>query len=135
MTGPTTKGMRITGWTLTGLTAAFLLFDVALHVTKNANAVAAFDDLGWPQALLVTVGAIELACLVLYCIPRTSVLGAIVLTGYLGGAVATNLRVAKPLLGYVLFPVYVGLMAWGGLYLRSARLRALIPCVSGEDGP
>ena len=72
-------------------------------------------------------GCLELACLVVYAIPRTSVLGAILLTGYLGGAVASHVRIGSPLFGFVLFPVYVGLLIWGALFLRDDRLRALIP--------
>ena len=83
--------------------------------------------LGYPQNLVVEIGIILLACTVLYIIPRTCVLGAILLTGYLGGAVASQLRIGEPLFGYVLFPVYIGILAWGGIYLREARLRALIP--------
>ena len=83
--------------------------------------------LGWPVSLAIPLGILLLSCLALYAIPRTAVLGAILLTGYLGGAVATHVRVADPLFSHVLFPVYVGAMLWGGLYLRDARLRALIP--------
>jgi hypothetical protein len=123
------KGRRVTGWVLTGLATAFLLFDTALHVGREAHAVAAFDELGWPQHLLVTVGLIEAACLLLYLVPQTSVLGAVLLTGYFGGAIATNLRVEKPLLSTVLFPVYLALFVWGGLWLRSPRLQALFPLI------
>jgi DoxX-like family len=70
---------------------------------------------------------IELVCLVLYLVPRTSVLGALLLTGYLGGAIATHVRVGSPLVGYTLFPIYVALFIWGGLYLRETRLRELLP--------
>jgi hypothetical protein len=73
------------------------------------------------------IGVVELVCLTLYAIPRTSVLGALLLTGYLGGAVATHLRVENPLLGYTLFPLYVAALVWGGLYLRNERLRAVVP--------
>jgi hypothetical protein len=75
----------------------------------------------------VGIGLLELVCLVLYVIPRTSVLGAILLTGYLGGAVATHVRVGSPMLTHVLFPIYVAALVWGGLFLREARLRALVP--------
>ena len=76
--------------------------------------------------------AIELVCLVLYLVPRTSVLGALLLTGYLGGAVATHVRVENPLLTHTLFPLYVGAMLWGGLYLRESRLHALLPLRRGD---
>ena len=86
-----------------------------------------FGQLGYPVSLALGIGAVELACLVLYVIPRTSVLGAILLTGYLGGAVATHVRVGSPLLTHVLFPIYVAALVWGGLFLREGRLRALVP--------
>jgi hypothetical protein len=110
-----------------GLVAAFLLFDAVIHVLQLPFAVEATMQLGYPASSVFTIGAAELACLLLYLIPRTSVLGAILLTGYLGGAVATHLRVGSPLLGFTLFPFYVGALLWGGLYLRNERLRALVP--------
>jgi hypothetical protein len=105
----------------------FLLFDVVIHFMKPAPVVTGFEQLGWSASLSVPLAIIELVCLVLYVIPRTSVLGAVLLTGYLGGAVATNLRVGAPLFTNILFPVYVGLFLWGGLYLRDAGLRAVFP--------
>jgi DoxX-like protein len=84
-------------------------------------------QLGYPGHLIRGIGIIELVCLALYVIPQTAVLGAILLTGYLGGAVATHVRVESPLFSHILFPVYVALLIWGGLYLRDDRLRALIP--------
>ena len=83
--------------------------------------------LGYPETVIVPLGIILLTCTILYVIPRTSVLGAILLTGYLGGAVATHVRVGDPLFTHVLFPVYLGVLIWGGLYLRDDRLPALIP--------
>jgi hypothetical protein len=76
---------------------------------------------------VLVIGVIELVCLVLYLVPQTSVLGALLLTGYLGGAIATHVRVGSPLMSHTLFPIYVALMVWGGLYLREGRLRALLP--------
>ena len=76
---------------------------------------------------MLTIGLIELVCLALYLIPRTSVLGALMLTGYLGGAIATHVRIGSPLPTHTLFPIYVALMVWGGLYLRESRLRELLP--------
>jgi hypothetical protein len=87
----------------------------------------AFVKLGYPTSLAVPIGIVLLVCVVIYVIPRTSVLGAILLTGYLGGAIATHVRVGDPLFSHVLFPTYVALLLWGGLYLREDRLRALIP--------
>ena len=125
--GPQSSGRLWAGRILTALPVLFLLFDVVIHFTKPAPVVTAFEALGWPASLSVPLAIIELVCLVLYLIPRTSVLGAVLLTGYLGGAVATNLRVGAPLITNVLFPVYVGVFLWGGLYLRDARLREVFP--------
>jgi hypothetical protein len=125
--GPQSSGRLWAGRILTALPVLFLLFDIVLHFTKPAPVVTGFESLGWPVSLSVPLAIIELFCLVLYLIPRTSVLGAVLLTGYLGGAVATNLRVGAPLFTNVLFPVYVGVFLWGGLYLRDARLREVFP--------
>jgi hypothetical protein len=89
--------------------------------------VEASEQLGIPAGLARTLGVLTLACTLLYAFPRTSVLGAILLTGYLGGAVASHLRVGDPLFTHVLFGVYLGVLIWGGLYLRDGRLRTLIP--------
>jgi DoxX-like family len=89
--------------------------------------VEAFNQLGYPVSLAPAIGILELACVVIYVIPRTAVLGAILLTGFLGGAVAIHVRVGDPLFTHTLFPIYVGVLVWGGLFLREARLRALIP--------
>ena len=110
-----------------GLVTAFLLFDAAIKVLRLPIAVEATVQLGYPASSVLTIGVAELVCLVLYVIPRTSALGAILLTGHLGGAVATHLRVGSPLLGFTLFPFYVAALLWGGLYLRNERLRALVP--------
>jgi hypothetical protein len=83
--------------------------------------------LGYPDSAVRVIGAILLACLMLYLIPRTAVLGGILLTGYLGGAVASNLRMGNPLFRYTLFPIYVGVLIWGSLLLREERLRAVVP--------
>jgi hypothetical protein len=106
---------------------AFLIFDVAIHIMAPAPVVQGFTDLGYSATLARPLGFLELACLLLYVIPRTSVLGAVLLTGYLGGAVATNLRVGAPIFSNTLFPVYVALFLWGGLVLRNDRLRTVFP--------
>jgi DoxX-like family len=121
------KGRVRTGWTISGLIAAFVLFDSLIKFAKPAAVVEAFARTGWPIELAATIGAILLTCTVLYLIPRTSVLGAILLTGYLGGAVATNLRLQNPLFTYTLFPVYFGVLTWIALWLREARLRTVFP--------
>jgi hypothetical protein len=115
------------GRVASGLVVLFLLFDGVIKVLQLPFAVQATTELGYPASATWPIGAIELASLALYAFPRTSVLGAILLTGHLGGAVATHLRVGSPLLGYTLFPLYVGALLWGGLYLREPRLRALVP--------
>jgi hypothetical protein len=129
MTEPGTQssGRLWAGRILTALPVLFLLFDVVIHFLKPALVVTGFEQLGWSASLSVPLAIVELVCLVLYLIPRTSVLGAVLLTGYLGGAVATNLRVGAPLFTNILFPVYVGVFLWGGLYLRDARLRGVFP--------
>jgi hypothetical protein len=115
------------GRILSGLVVVFLIPDGIIKFIKPAPVVEAFAHLGWPLSTSVTLGIILLLCTVLYAIPRTSVLGAILLTGYLGGAVATHLRIGDPLFSHILFPTYLGILLWLGLYLRDERLRALIP--------
>ena len=115
------------GWMITGLTAAFMLFDAGGKFAKPKPVVDAFVRTGWPIHLASTVGAILLVCTALYLVPATSVLGAILLSAYLGGAVATNLRLENPLLTHTLFPVYFGVLSWVGLWLREPRLEALFP--------
>jgi hypothetical protein len=115
------------GRAASGLVGLFLLFDAVIKVLRLSFAVEATTQLGYPAGAVFPIGVIELACLALYAIPRTSVLGAILLTGHLGGAVATHLRVGNPLLGFTLFPLYVAALLWGGLYLRNERLRAVVP--------
>ena len=115
------------GRILSGLVVLFLIPDGIFKFIKPAPVVDAFAHVGWPMSASVTIGILLLTCTVLYVIPRTSVLGAILLTAYLGGAVATHLRVGDPLFSHTLFPTYLGIMLWLGLYLREERLRALIP--------
>jgi hypothetical protein len=110
-----------------GLVVAFLLFDAVIHLMKPAPVVEAFAKLGFPLRLAVPLGIIELVCILLYMVPRTSILGAILLTGYLGGAIAIQLPTGNSLFGEVLFPIYIGVILWGGIYLRDERLRTLIP--------
>lgn len=121
------------GRVLIAVSVLFLFFDGVFKVMKISAATAGMAQLGYPVDLARGIGALLLVCVALYVIPRTAVLGAIMLTGYLGGAIATNLRVGAPLFSNVLFPVYVALMLWGGLYLCDARLRALIPLRSDRS--
>jgi DoxX-like protein len=124
---PVTKTRRIAGAVLTAIVALFLTFDTVLKVLKLAPAIDGTTALGYPANRVFPIGVIELVCLVLYLIPRTAVLGAILLTGYLGGAIATHVRIGSPLLSHTLFPIYVAVMIWGGLFLREPRLRDLVP--------
>jgi len=121
------KKRSIAGYVLTGLVALFLTFDTVMKLLQLAPAVQGTTELGYPAGTVIVIGVIELVCLVLYLVPRTSVLGALVLTGYLGGAIATHVRVGSPLPTHTLFPIYVAVMVWGGLYLRESRLRELLP--------
>ncbi len=115
------------GRILSGLLVVLLIPDGIIKFIKPAAVVDTFARLGWPLSTSVTLGILLLLSTALYAIPRTSVLGAILLTGYLGGAVATHLRVGDPLFSHILFPTYLGILLWLGLYLREERLRALIP--------
>ena len=125
-TAPVTKGVWI-GRILSGLAVLFLLFDSVIKLIKIQPVTDAFAQLGFPDRLAFTIGIINLVTTVLYAIPRTALLGAILLTAVLGGAIASHVRVGDPLFSHVLFGVYLGLFVWGGLYLRDERLRALIP--------
>ena len=115
------------GRIISSLITAFMIFDAVIHLMKPAPVVEAFAKLNFPLSFAVPLGIVELLCIVLYVIPYTSILGAIFLTGYLGGAVAIQLPTGNPFFGEILFPVYIGVFLWGGIYLRDARLRALIP--------
>ena len=118
----------IGGWILSGLAIAFLLMDAAMKLLALPIVLETSGPLGFGGvAMARELGVILLICTAFYVAPRTSVLGAILLTGYLGGAVATHIRVGSPLVTHVLFGVYLGLFVWGGLYLRHPGIRALIP--------
>jgi hypothetical protein len=120
------KSLRA-GRIITGLVAAFLVFDAVIHIMKPAPVVEAFAKLGFPIRYAVPLGIIELVCVLLYVIPRTSILGTIFLTGYLGGAIAIQLPTGNSFFGEVLFPVYIAVFLWGGIYLRDERLRTMVP--------
>ena len=116
------------GRAMTALAALFMLFDGAMKLIPHFGPVEEnFARLGYVPEVGPGIGTLELTCVALYVLPRTSILGAILLTGYLGGAIATHVRVGDPLLSHILFPVYVALLIWGGLFLREGRVRALIP--------
>ncbi|AKU92576.1 DoxX family protein [Vulgatibacter incomptus] len=126
---PATPSMAAlwTGRVLQGLAVAFLTFDVAIKISLSHQAIEGTVDLGYPSHSVLPIGLIGLACLVLYLIPRTAILGAVLWTGYFGGAIATHLRLANPLATHTLFPIYIAVLVWGGLWLRDERLRALLP--------
>jgi len=119
----------IAGVVCIALAALFLTFDSVLKVLSLRPAVEGTIALGYPVELVQWIGIAELVCLVVYLVPRTSVLGGLLLTGYLGGAVATHVRISSPLATHVLFPIYVAMVLWLGLYLRDQRLRQLLPLV------
>jgi hypothetical protein len=115
------------GWVLSILTIAFMLLDAAGKLALESQVIEATTKIGYPVAAIRPIGVIALICTILYAIPRTAVPGAILLTGFYGGAVASKIRIEDPLFSSILFGVYMGSIAWGGLYLRDGRLRALFP--------
>jgi len=117
------KPAVILGWILSALPSALLLFSAAGKFMKPKEVIEGFAHLGWPDRLALHLGIVELACTLLYLFPRTAVLGAILLTGYLGGATATHVRIGEP--PYLI--VLIGVVLWLGLFLREPRLRMLIP--------
>jgi DoxX-like family len=119
------------GWIMSGIVVLFLLFDGITKLIMIDPVVDATIRIGFPLDVIRPLGIVCLACAILYAIPRTSILGAILLTGFLGGAVASKVRLEEPLFSQVLFGVYVGVLAWAGLYLRDGRLRSLIPLRRG----
>ena len=115
------------GRVLSALAILFLAFDVGIKLVQLPIVGETMSELGYAPELGLTIGIVELVCLVLYVVPRTAVLGAILWTAVFGGAIATHIRVDSPLFSHVLFGVYLGLFMWGGLYLRNPRLRELLP--------
>ena len=122
-------GMVWTGRILSGLVVLFLLLDGAMKLVPLQEVIDTVSQLGWTTDPLTwrVVGMLLIACALLYAYPRTSLMGAILITAYLGGAVATHARIGSPLFSHTLFGVYVGIIAWAGLWLREPRLRALLP--------
>ncbi|NUO80480.1 DoxX family protein [candidate division KSB1 bacterium] len=126
-TAPPSKKIRWAGCILSTLAILFLLFDSSGKLLKLAPVVEGTVQLGYPESAILGIGLVELVCLALYVIPRTSILGAVLLTGFLGGAVATHVRLDNPLFSHILFPVYIGALLWAGLFLLDARTRTLLP--------
>ena len=122
-----THGLETTtGRTLSGLALLFLTFDSVIKLARAPEAVSGTAELGYPTSVVFALGLVQLICVVAYAIPRTATVGAVLLTGYLGGAIATHVRIGNPLFTHVLFPIYVAAFIWGGLYLRDHRVRALV---------
>ena len=116
----------LAGRIVTALPVLFLAFDTAIKLVRIEPVVQSFRELGYPVSLARGIGLLELVCLLFYLVPRTAPIGAVLLTGYLGGAIATHVRIESPLLSHTLFPIYVGALLWLGLYLRDRRVRAFL---------
>ncbi|HYV04111.1 MAG TPA: DoxX family protein [Blastocatellia bacterium] len=125
----TSNKMLWAGRIVSALPVLLLIFSAVVKLMKPADVVTEFARLGYPESLVVGIGVLELLCTVVYLIPRTSVLGAILLTGYLGGATATHVRIGD----VFIYPIIGGILVWGGLYFRDARIRALIPLRSNAS--
>ncbi|MCC6328908.1 MAG: DoxX family protein [Acidobacteria bacterium] len=128
----TGKGKRWAGYILSGLPAIFLILDAVGKLFKPEVVVKGTVELGYPESVIVPLGILLLVCTIIYLIPQTAVLGAILLTGYLGGTVATHVRIGNPLFTHILFGVYLGVMLWLGIYFRESRLRQLVPLRSSD---
>ena len=123
------QGIRWVSYAMSGLIIAFMVLDGVMKLVPFDIVIKATADLGYPASTTFArgLGVLALICTALYALPRTAVLGAIMLTGYMGGAVASHLRLGDPLFSHILFGVYLAVLAWGGLYLRDARVRAVPP--------
>ncbi len=129
MEEPVSRAELWSGRILSGLVTLFLLFDGAVKLIPLPVVTQTLDQMGYGagDAMARALGLITLLCTVLYILPPTSFVGAILLTGYLGGAIASHVRIGSPLFSHVLFGLYLGLLLWGGLWLRDRRLRSLLP--------
>ncbi len=121
------RGSVLAGRVLSTLAVLFLLFDAVGKLMRPVQVIEGTTELGWPVSVILPLGIIQAVLVVLYVVPRTSVFAAILWTGYLGGAVATHVRIGNPLFSHILFPTYVAALLWLGLWLRDRRLRALLP--------
>ena len=121
------KTQVVVGRVLSGIAIAFLTFDSVGKLLRVQPVIDGTIQLGYPTSTIIPLGIILLSCVLIYAVPRTSVIGAMLLTGYLGGAVATHARLEHPLLSHTLFPIYVAVIIWAGLVLRDAQLRILLP--------
>jgi hypothetical protein len=121
------KSTRWISYIMSGLVILFMLFDSIMKFVKPPHVIEGTLALGYGEEHLIVIGTLGLISTLLYAFPRTSILGAILLTGYFGGAVATHLRLNNPLFSHTLFTVYFGVLIWGGLWLRNMKLRELLP--------
>jgi hypothetical protein len=117
------KKMYWAGWVVSILPVLMLLFSATMKFLQPAEMLEGLEKMGWKQDVMIALGIVEVACTIIYLIPKTSVLGAILLTGYLGGATATHVRIGDPFI----FPILLGVLVWLGIYLRCGRLRAILP--------
>src|SRR5689334_6774052 len=125
------KSQRIAGWIMSGFVILFLAFDAIIKFAQPDVVVqTTVNELGFQPHHILPIGIIGLVAVVLYAIPRTAFLGAILLTAHLGGAIAIHVRVDNPLFSHMLFPVYIGILVWGGLYFRVPTLRRLLPFIN-----
>lgn len=131
--GSVSKASLWTGRIMSGVVVLFMLFDSITKIIKADQVLKASTQLGYPAGTIPVIGILLLICVIIYIIPYTSILGAVLLTGYLGGAVASNLRIETPLFSNILFPVYMGILAWGGIFLRDVYLRRFFPLRKTED--
>jgi hypothetical protein len=128
------RRMVVAGWVLSGLFVLFMLgASIAPKLAGMEVADQTIEALGWSADYVLFIGILELTFVLLYVYPRTSMLGAVLMTGLIGGAIATHVRVGSPLFSHTLFGIYLALFMWGGLWLRSPALRALVPIVSTKD--
>ncbi len=121
------KWMLWIGWIITILPAGMLLMSGVMKLQRSEEVVTGTQKLGWGEDLLLSLAIVEITCTILYLIPPVAVLGAILLTGYLGGAIATHMRIGDPFIPNMIIPLALGVFVWLGLYLREPRLRALLP--------
>ncbi len=129
---PIAKSARVASYVLSGLAVLFLLFDAVMKLIKIQPVIDATLQMGFREDSIRPIGLTLLLCVVLHLVPRTAVFGAVLITGYLGGAVATHVRLGDPLLTHALFPMYFAVFLWLGLYLRDPRVRAIAPWSSNE---
>jgi hypothetical protein len=122
-----------TGRILSGIAIAFLMFDAGMKLFAAPAAVEGTTQLGYPASTLLGIGIIQVVCLAIYLVPRTAPIGAVLWTGYLGGAIATHVRVGSPLFSHTFFPIYVAALLWAGLWLRDRRVGALLAPLSPFD--